>query len=100
MACAALARYDAESASAVARITSALCCRAGLWLEELAAPYYAFKEAGFKVTVASISGGEIPVDETSIKGDALTPVTKKFMADGEHPLRSQPRMSTTAIKRS
>ncbi len=54
-----------------------------MWLEELAAPYYAFKEAGFKVTIASVSGGEIPVDETSLKGDALTPVTKKFQADGE-----------------
>ncbi len=58
-------------------------CWSGLWLEELAAPYYAFKEAGFKVTIASVAGGEIPVDETSLKGDALTPVTKKFQADGE-----------------
>ena len=55
---------------------------AGLWLEELAAPYYMFRDAGFKVTIASIEGGEIPVDETSLKGDALTPVTKKFQDDG------------------
>jgi hypothetical protein len=54
----------------------------GLWLEELAAPYYMFHDAGLKVTIASIAGGEIPVDKTSLEGDNLTPVTKKFLDDG------------------
>ena len=40
-------------------------CRA----EELVAPYYVFKSAGFDVTVASIKGGQIPVDEASLQGE-------------------------------
>lgn len=54
----------------------------GLWLEELAAPYYAFKDAGYSVTVASIKGGEITIDQTSVSGDFLTPVAQKFLKDG------------------
>jgi len=53
----------------------------GLWLEELASPYYLFKDAGFDVTVASVKGGEIPVDEASLQGDFLTPTAKKFQSD-------------------
>ncbi len=34
----------------------------GLWLEELTTPYYVFVDAGLSVTIASIKGGEIPVD--------------------------------------
>jgi putative intracellular protease/amidase len=39
--------------------------RTGVWLEELAAPYYALREAGNDVTVASIKGGKIPFDPRS-----------------------------------
>ena len=41
-----------------------LRCRA----EELVAPYYVFSNAGYDVTVASIKGGEIAVDEASLQG--------------------------------
>ena len=41
-----------------------LRCRA----EELVAPYYVFSNAGYDVTLASIKGGEIPVDEASLQG--------------------------------
>ena len=37
----------------------------GLWLEEFAVPYMSFKSKGFKVTVASIHGGNAPVDPRS-----------------------------------
>lgn len=37
----------------------------GVWLEELATPYYAFVDAGVTVTIASINGGRIPVDPRS-----------------------------------
>lgn len=40
-------------------------CRA----EELVAPFYVFKNAGFDVTIASIKGGQIPVDEASLQGE-------------------------------
>ncbi len=33
----------------------------GVWLEELTTPYYAFRDAGAEVTLASIKGGAIPV---------------------------------------
>jgi putative intracellular protease/amidase len=54
----------------------------GLWLEELAAPYYKFKAAGFEVVIASIQGGPVPIDAGSITGDFFTDEAKKFMHDG------------------
>ncbi len=41
----------------------------GIWLEELTTPYYAFRDAGAKVTLASIDGGEIPIDPRSTSDD-------------------------------
>jgi len=38
----------------------------GVWLEELTTPYYAFRDAGAEVTLASIAGGAIPVDQRSL----------------------------------
>merc|ERR1712066_308671 len=54
----------------------------GLWLEEMAAPYYKFKAAGFEVVITSIRGGPVPIDESSLKGDFFTAEAKKFMMDG------------------
>ena len=36
--------------------------KTGFWLEELAAPYYAFKDAGAEITLASPEGGNPPLD--------------------------------------
>ena len=41
--------------------------KTGFWLEELAAPYYVFVDAGVKVTLASPKGGKPPLDPKSIK---------------------------------
>lgn len=38
----------------------------GVWLEELTTPYYAFRDAGAEVTIASIGGGRVPVDARSV----------------------------------
>lgn len=57
--------------------------KTGLWLEELAAPYYAFIEAGLEVTVASTKGGKVPVDAASRQGDAYTADAKRFDADAK-----------------
>jgi putative intracellular protease/amidase len=38
----------------------------GLWLEELAAPYYALRDAGRTVEIASIAGGQPPIDPASL----------------------------------
>lgn len=41
----------------------------GVWLEELAAPYYLFLSEGFQVDIASVSGGKAPLDPASIEGE-------------------------------
>ncbi len=38
----------------------------GLWLEELSTPYKIFKDEGLTVEIASIKGGEVPIDKSSI----------------------------------
>jgi putative intracellular protease/amidase len=53
----------------------------GFWLEELAAPYYVFKDAGAEVTLASPKGGLPPCDPKSDEPDAQTDATKRFRAD-------------------
>ena len=39
----------------------------GLWLEEFAVPYLLFEKEGYKVTVASIEGGDVPIDANSLE---------------------------------
>ncbi len=51
----------------------------GLWLEELAVPYYQFKSAGYEVVVASPAGGPIPIDSSSVKGGYFNDDCRKFM---------------------
>ena len=41
----------------------------GVWLEELTTPYYVFRDAGADVTLASIKGGAVPVDQRSVSAD-------------------------------
>lgn len=53
----------------------------GLWLEELAAPYYVFKDAGAEVTLASPAGGQPPIDPQSEQPDSQTEATRRFHAD-------------------
>jgi putative intracellular protease/amidase len=53
----------------------------GFWLEEFAAPYYTFKDAGATLTLASPAGGQPPLDPKSDAPDAQTPATERFRAD-------------------
>lgn len=55
--------------------------KTGFWLEELAAPYYTFIDAGADVTLASPAGGQPPLDPKSNEPDAQTQTTKRFEAD-------------------
>jgi putative intracellular protease/amidase len=55
--------------------------KTGFWLEEFAAPYYVFKDAGAQITLASPRGGQPPVDPTSDEPDARTAATDRFRAD-------------------
>lgn len=57
--------------------------KTGFWLEEFAAPYYVFKDAGAQVTLASPKGGQPPLDPSSDSPDAQTDATKRFKEDAE-----------------
>lgn len=53
----------------------------GVWLEECAAPYYIFTEAGLEVEMANILGGPSPIDAGSMGEGFFTEASKKFMHD-------------------
>ena len=55
--------------------------KTGFWLEEFAAPYYVFKDAGAEITLASPKGGQPPIDPSSDADDAQTEATKRFKSD-------------------
>lgn len=57
--------------------------KTGFWLEELAAPYYAFKDAGAEVVLASPKGGQPPLDPKSNEPDFQTEHTHRFEADAD-----------------
>lgn len=57
--------------------------KTGFWLEEFAAPFYVFKDAGANVTLASPLGGQPPLDPKSDEPDAQTDATRRFKADPE-----------------
>ncbi len=57
--------------------------KTGFWLEEFAAPYYAFIDAGADVTLASPAGGQPPLDPSSDTEDTQTKDTKRFKEDKE-----------------
>ena len=53
----------------------------GYWLEEFAAPYYVFKNAGATVTLASPQGGQPPVDPKSEEPASQTEATRRLKSD-------------------
>ncbi|SHG81784.1 type 1 glutamine amidotransferase domain-containing protein [Pollutimonas bauzanensis] len=55
--------------------------KTGFWLEEFAAPYYVFKDAGADITLASPRGGQPPLDPKSVAADAQTEATRRLKAD-------------------
>ncbi len=55
--------------------------KTGFWLEELAAPYYAFKDAGAEIVLASPNGGQPPLDPKSNEPAFQTGETRRFEAD-------------------
>jgi putative intracellular protease/amidase len=55
--------------------------KTGFWLEELAAPYYAFKDAGAEIVLASPQGGQPPLDPKSNEPANQTDLTRRFEAD-------------------
>ena len=67
--------------------------KTGFWVEEFAAPYYAFIDAGIQVSLASPAGGQPPVDPKSELEDFQTAATKRYDADSV----AQALMAKTAV---
>lgn len=55
--------------------------KTGFWLEEFAAPYYTFLDAGVTITLTSPKGGPPPLDPKSDEPDAQTEATVRFRKD-------------------
>ena len=72
--------------------------KTGFWLEEFAAPYYAFTDAGAEITLASPLGRQPPLDPKSDDPDAETEATRRFKADDEaqQALASTRRLDTVS----
>lgn len=66
--------------------------KTGFWLEEFAAPYYTFKDAGASITLASPKGGQPPIDPVSDKPESQTASTKRFENDAS----AREQLATTA----
>jgi putative intracellular protease/amidase len=55
--------------------------KTGFWLEEFAAPYFTFLDAGATITVASPKGGQPPLDPVSDMPEGQTELTRRFKND-------------------
>jgi len=55
--------------------------KTGFWLEEFAAPYFVFRDAGVQLTLASPKGGQPPVDPKSDAPENQTPAMTRFKQD-------------------
>ena len=55
--------------------------KTGFWLEEFAAPYYIFKDAGAELVLASPKGGQPPLDPKSDEAESQTEATRRFKQD-------------------
>jgi putative intracellular protease/amidase len=65
--------------------------KTGFWLEEFAAPYFVFRDAGIELTLASPKGGQPPIDPKSDLPENQTPAMARFKQDA----RAQKELSQT-----
>ena len=56
--------------------------KTGVAASEMTEPYYIFKESGMKVDVASIKGGEIPIDPVSLFWFIRSEYDDRYLSDG------------------
>jgi putative intracellular protease/amidase len=67
--------------------------KTGFWLEEFAAPYFVFRDAGAEITLASPKGGQPPIDPKSDLPENQTDSMSRFKNDQV----AQTALSRTAI---
>jgi putative intracellular protease/amidase len=72
--------------------------KTGFWLEEFAAPYFAFKDAGAQLTLASPKGGQPPLDPKSDEPDAQTEATERFRKDAAAQLALASTVVLSSVK--
>ncbi|MFZ1940017.1 MAG: type 1 glutamine amidotransferase domain-containing protein, partial [Terracidiphilus sp.] len=65
--------------------------KTGFWLEEFAAPYFVFRDAGAQITLASPKGGQPPIDPKSDLLENQTPAMTRFKKD----VKAQAQLSQT-----
>jgi len=74
--------------------------KTGFWLEELAAPYYVFKDAGAEIVLASPKGGQPPLDPKSNDPNSQTDLTRRFEADAPQRRNSLPPFASTVSRQT
>jgi len=57
--------------------------KTGVYASEMTVPYYQFKDAGMQVDLASIKGGEIPIEPMSLSWPVATSADKRYLADAD-----------------
>jgi putative intracellular protease/amidase len=67
--------------------------KTGFWLEEFAAPYFVFRDAGVELTLASPKGGQPPIDPKSDLPENQTPAMTRFKRD----IAAQKELSQTVM---
>jgi putative intracellular protease/amidase len=67
--------------------------KTGFWVEEFAAPYYAFIDAGVEITLATPKGEQAPIDPTSTLADFQTAATDRYDAD----TNAQAKIASTVL---
>ncbi|MEE4659646.1 MAG: type 1 glutamine amidotransferase domain-containing protein, partial [Halieaceae bacterium] len=53
----------------------------GVFASEMTHPYYTFLDGGMEVDIASITGGEVPIDPISFNFLVISPEDKRFLSD-------------------
>ena len=72
--------------------------KTGFWLEEFAAPYYRFKEAGAEIVLTSPKGGQPPLDPKSNEPNFQTELTRRFEADADAKARLATTLRVDSVK--
>src|ERR1700685_3734498 len=72
--------------------------KTGFWLEEMAAPYYVFKDAGAQITLASPKGGRPPLEPKGKEPNFQTDITRRFEKDAEAEARLDKTVRLDSVK--
>mmetsp|Transcript_74048 Transcript_74048/g.228870 ORF Transcript_74048/g.228870 Transcript_74048/m.228870 type:complete len:315 (-) Transcript_74048:43-987(-) len=93
---------DAGDKAKKALIVSTSCKKmddheTGAWSEEICGPYYVFKDAGYEVSVCSIAGGDVPIDQGSLSDQFKTESDKKMIEEGCKPLKGTPALKDVDV---